>query len=135
MARRKGTAWLVTWEWLGDHADPGDRIVAIFNYRYGGRRVRDLVEHLYASYKYDVNDKLGIARKKNTNPYRAQFARFGGIDWMGRVTCGHNPFLYARLVDGLRVDAHDGLRWKERPVPERLKALDTEGPIAHRRST
>jgi hypothetical protein len=46
-ASRKSRAWLVTWEWAGDHAKRTDKVVAIFGPRLGGERVRELVEFLY----------------------------------------------------------------------------------------
>ena len=42
-----------------------------------------------------------------------------GIPWSGEIECGHNPWLYARLVDDLTAeelaDGTETVRWKEIP--------------------
>jgi hypothetical protein len=44
-----------------------------------------------------------------------------GIPWEGRILCGHNPFLVARLVDELTLKLDDNgneiLTWKDREKP------------------
>ena len=45
-----------------------------------------------------------------------------GIPWTGRIFCGHNPFLGARLVDNLYVtkdsEGHEQLMRQERKKPD-----------------
>jgi hypothetical protein len=91
--------WIVTWE-------RGQEIVAAFNYRIRVERVRELVEQLYIALQYDEEDKLAYADRPKNNPYPAQ------VDQFSRVTCGHNPFLYARYVNNIR-RTDDGYRWDE----------------------
>jgi len=58
------------------------------------------------------------------------------LPWSGEITCGHNPYLRARLVDDLTVERHeDGkeeVKWKERPKTEpkvlNMNALRVETP-------
>jgi hypothetical protein len=112
-------AWLVTWEWCGDHARREDTIAAVFNPRLGAERVRELVEFIYAS-EYSIAERLALARG-GPNPYPAEFVSINGVRWQGEMLCGHNPYLRARLVDDLaverNVDGKEILSWKERPQP------------------
>jgi hypothetical protein len=65
---------------------------------------------------------IEIARNRASNPYPPVFDALDGSRGVGRITCGHNPYLYARLVDHLRVETGpDGLErpsWSERPRPQ-----------------
>lgn len=116
--------WLVTWEAAGGRAaaEVEEPIAAIFNGRWGSRRVAEIVELLYASRSYSPIDWYQWART-GKNPYPAQFGiTTDGHPWDGEITCGHNPHLYARLVDDLRFDETAGqrptARWKERERPK-----------------
>jgi hypothetical protein len=61
------SAWLVTWEWSGDHARVEDPVVALFNRPWDGKAVRLIVEQLYSALKYSISDKFAVARnRKNT---------------------------------------------------------------------
>ncbi|MEU8252311.1 hypothetical protein [Nonomuraea sp. NPDC048916] len=86
-----------------------------------------LLEVLYAAREYEAVDKFDAL---NRNPYRAHYGSVTvdlpgegevQIAYMGRITCGHNPYLMARLVDNLRLkdpaDPMAGLEWDERPPP------------------
>ena len=110
-------AWLVTWEWAGDHAKVDDPIVAIFNPRWSTSRIRELVELLYANTCYSLSERLGYANNRSFNPYPAEFESFSGVSFEGRIHCGHNPWLYARKVKNLRVadrnSDHEQLLWSE----------------------
>jgi hypothetical protein len=124
-------AWLVTWEWAGDHAKPADKVVAIFNPHFGGGRVRELVEILYMQSMASLSERVSWALDRSRNPYPAQFGRLDNVPWGGEITCGHNPWLLARLVDDLTVEADaDGKEhatWKERPKPD-LSWIHNEAP-------
>jgi len=118
-------AWLVTWEHMGDRAQPERKIAAIFKPQLSGRRVRELVEFLYASLKYRPFEQLEIAFALRPNPYPAIFGSLkdgpAGL-WKGEVICGHNPWLQARLVDNLIIPTDGEPTWQERPRPHN-KAL------------
>jgi hypothetical protein len=119
---RKMKAWLVTWEWIGDHAKRDEKVAAVFNPRFSGERVRELVEALYVAENSSLREKLTWAKDRTSNPYPAEFERINGVRWEGRIHCGHNPNLYARLVDDLTVevdkDGIDKATWKERSMPK-----------------
>jgi len=108
-------AWLVTWEWIGDHAKRGDKIAAILNSRLSASRVSELVEFLYLTEHYTLSEKMAIAQRRSDNPYPARVKTVGG----GLVDCGHNPHLMARLVDDLTVESDAmgkdvAVKWKTR---------------------
>jgi hypothetical protein len=115
-------AWLVTWEWSGDRAKRYNKVAAIFNPRFGEDRVRQLVEFIYLSAEYSLSERMGFAKDPKHNPYPAEFGSLDGVPWRGEINCGHNPYLFARLVDDLTVeaDAHGNEKpsWKERGYPK-----------------
>ncbi len=104
-----------------------ERVAAVLNYRTDETCVSAIVELLYALRGASVEELAAYARKPKSNPYRAP------QDGTGFV-CGHNPWLYARLVDTLKVetDAGTGLQtvsWIERP---RYQLAKTRGDGAPR---
>lgn len=111
---------------MGDHAEVEDQVAAILNYRTSPERVRRFVELLYASRFYSYSEKLLFAKDRKRNPYPAEFGAVNGLPWQGQVTCGHNPWLFARLVENLRVEVdeqgEEQLVWGEvaKPNPETL---------------
>jgi hypothetical protein len=126
--RRKGrAAWLITWEWDGDHArmDEG-RVAAVLPPRSPLRTVERAIVALYAQRELAPTDML---RALEDNPYPAQPVerRFKMPDGtVGRteaheIICGGNPFLRARRVDNLRDDPNrpGELLWAEREPPSR----------------
>jgi hypothetical protein len=116
-------AWLVTWEWTGEHAAVTQPVASILDPRTGAGTVRQRVEQLYADSQYSLSERLALVRDRRSNPYPAKFDSVPpGVTYEGRITCGHNPFLYGRLVDDLKVECdvsgQERLVWKERPVPK-----------------
>lgn len=102
-ARPLKTAWLISWEWIGDHARVDQPVVAILNSRRSGEHVRQFVEQFYCSTKFGIEEKVRVARDAKANPYPAKFVQMEGTPFHGVITCGHNPFLLARLVRNVRV--------------------------------
>jgi len=47
MKPKKVKAWLVTWEWIGDHAKRPDKVAEILDPRLPAEQVRRIVELLY----------------------------------------------------------------------------------------
>ena len=126
-SRDGASAWLVTWEHCGDHARPKERVAAVLSPKLGAERVRELVEFLYLNATSSVEERIGFARDKGSNPYHAQFGAVHGVPWTGQIQCGHNPWLFARLVDHLRAyrneDGSEAVEWDERPVPSQVLEL------------
>lgn len=104
--------WLVTWEWMGEHAKhPGEKIAAILNPRLSVTTVQELVAFLYANASYTLFERLRYA----LDPRRAAYpATREGLT----VHCGHNPFLLARLVDDFELEPDGPTQappsWRER---------------------
>jgi hypothetical protein len=107
---RKYKAWLVTWEWVGDHAKRDDKIVAVLDPRWRPDHVREFVELLYLNLTYGIGERMYYALHRRKNPYQAKY-----IDslsrWPPMIHCGDNPFLMAHLVEDLQVEMHDN--WTE----------------------
>lgn len=118
------SAWVVTWDWAGDHAKVDDWLVAILSSRLSAETVKDFVERFYVSCTGSPAEKLAYAKDRRRFPYRPEFDRINGVPYEGRIWCGDNPFLHARFVDNLKVDfEEDGeerLTWDERDRPDPL---------------
>jgi hypothetical protein len=114
---RSSRAWLVTLE----STDKPPQVVSVFKAQRSADFVREYMEQYYIDTCYSVQEKLLYAQSRKNNPYPATFEKLDGIPWQGRITCGHNPFLYGRLVLKLRVmSTPDGeaLMWEESPIPK-----------------
>ncbi len=115
------SAWLVTWEHMGDHATPPETVAAVLSPRLTARRVLEIVELLYANASYDPSERIAFAKSRKGNPYPARFGVLHGVPWEGEIVCGHNPWLEARLVRNLRADrdatGQERFVWDERPKP------------------
>lgn len=116
--KRQGfKAWLITWEWMGNHAKPKEKVVDVLDPRLPPERVRWFVELLYHRDAL-LSEKISWRLRRRLQPYPATFATLEGTQWRYDITCGHNPWLRARLVDNLVIDADaDGKEtatWTER---------------------
>jgi hypothetical protein len=97
-------------------AERQNKVVAIFPPQWGTDRVAEVVTLLYARAAYTLSEQVHYCTQRSHNPYQAR------VDWPAIITCGHNPFLIARLVSRLRpVSDHPEapLTWDERPRPEK----------------
>ncbi len=110
-------AWLIRWNWMGDHATVADPIVTVMSARTSAEDIRKYVEQRYIEEKASFPEKLAYARYKQPQEpaFPAQLER-------GGIHCGHNPWLEATKVDDLRVEEDaDGtgvLKWDEPPPVE-----------------
>jgi hypothetical protein len=89
-------AWLITWDWTGDAAAVADVVVGVLNPRWGDIRVADMVEFLYSNTTANICELAHYAKRPSNNPCRSKI-------WNGRIHCGHNPFLCARIVSDLKI--------------------------------
>jgi hypothetical protein len=95
-----------------DHAEM-DRheIVGFFAPATNVEIVRALVEYIYAEKSYTLDERVAWTIDPSKNPYRATIEK-------GQVHCGHNPWLWARIVDDLDVFKEESGKlvgaWKER---------------------
>ena len=104
--------WLVTWEASNATLLPARRVALVLDSRRSAMDVRRTIEALYISYSYSEGEALSAVR---SNPYPAEFAVVDGATFEGQIFCGHNPHLFARLVEDLEEGAAGGLVWQERP--------------------
>jgi hypothetical protein len=73
-ARQGRKAWLVRWEWAGNHAAVEQPVAAILSPRLGGEGVRRAVEMIYAVLTYRPDEMLAAAQQYGGfNPYEAEF--------------------------------------------------------------
>lgn len=112
---------MITWE----GTNPTERVAAILHYRTNDKCVSAIVELLYALQGASVEELAAYARKPTSNPYRVTTEENG-------FACGHNPHLYARMVDKLRVETDAGtgvqtISWVERPHHRVVSSKD-RGP-------
>jgi hypothetical protein len=110
---------------------PGGReepVAAILRPQTSANHVRRVVELLYAARQYQPDEMLDAIRRTGHNPYPA---RLGIVDfdpdgsgttyrvpWDGEISCGHNPFLIARLATVRPVgDGSGRIEWEDDPRP------------------
>jgi hypothetical protein len=94
--KRGQKAWLLIWEWIGDHAAVEDRIAAILRPRLSQNIVGEIVENLYAIHEYSPKELALWSKWPKENPYKAQW-------YNGHCECGHNPSLNADHVHDLTI--------------------------------
>ena len=102
-------AWIVKWNWIGEHAAVKRPVVAILSARLHPDEVRKRVEFLYAVTHSSLREQMEQARYNDpAKPaYPAQFSSKDGVPHQGLITCGHNPFLEAYQVEGLCLVTND----------------------------
>lgn len=111
------SAWLLTWEWMGDSASVVDHVAGILNYRRSQKRVIDVVEFLYNLHISNLSELAAYAKNRKNVPRKAE------VDFNGRIKCGSHPFLYARQVQNIEVhvDPDSGIEtifWETFPTYE-----------------
>lgn len=115
-------AWLVTWESAGVRTKLENPVAAVLNPRMSPERVSEIIELLYVNQNFTLGERIAYCNNKKFNPYPAYYNRINGIPWLGRIYCGHNPYLLARKVDKLKVTTdekgNETLSWKEFPKPD-----------------
>lgn len=102
-------AWIIKWNWIGEHAAVERPVVAILSARLHPDEVRKRVEFLYTVKHPSLREQMEQARYNDPAkpPYPAKFSSRGGVQYQGRITCGHNPFLEAYQVENLHLVTND----------------------------
>src|SRR5665213_232446 len=112
-------AWIITQEGTSDNRS----VIGVLSGRKSGSTVKDYVEWLYALLHYSPEEQLNLVRyNRPYKPYEAEYWKTNtGVPMESRMTCGHNPWLEARLATNVRLIDPDGehpvLEWTE---PDRL---------------
>jgi len=129
-------SWLITWGMVGHDGKVKYEPAAILNGRLSGKNVRKIVELLFANERCTLRERIAYAKNNKNTLFAAQFEKVLGVSWEARIYCGSNPFLYARLVDNLRVivneNGEEELTWKEQDQrPKLLKNIRKMGLNNH----
>jgi hypothetical protein len=100
--------------------------------------VAELVELIYEMATTNAGGLIRCLYRPNNKPYRAERGVIiNGVPHGDRITCGHNPWLYARIVSELEFleDAEQGIeiaRWREPPrfkwKDARRNAVEVDDP-------
>ncbi len=115
-------AWLITWDWIGDHAAVDNLLVAIFTSRRTDKWVAEFLEQFYLAFSCTARDMAYYANRKKKIPYKANTPMIiNDIPHGNRITCGDNPWLYARVVRDLNIKSdidedYEIISWKEPPI-------------------
>jgi len=114
-------AWLITWKWHGEHAKRKKTLVGIISSRRGEKFIADFVEQAYLMEMSTIEEIVRWANRKKDRPYKIKKVEIiNNIPHGDRITCGHNPHIYARIVTDLKVVSDldnkiEKLSWKEPP--------------------
>jgi hypothetical protein len=128
LPRPKGTkAWVVRWEWAGEHAKVAQPVAALLRPQTGTEHVKRIVKALHDAQAYAPLDMLAAIERNGHDPYPAYLGtvslqqrdgRRGNVPFGGEIICGHNPFLVARKGRVWRADAGSGrIEWEDDPRP------------------
>jgi hypothetical protein len=79
-------------------------------------QVAEILQILYAQETYTVGEMAHFVADPSANPYRSQISPTSS--GYKRISCGHHPWLEARLVKDLSVESSDDdlketVTWKE----------------------
>jgi len=119
-------AWIVTWEYFGDKSELIEELVTILSSRKSVRQMALFLEEHYLLATGSASDLKFYANRRGRLPYQALTTQvINSVPHGDRVTCGHNPFLYARKVTALEVKevekSREEITWTE---PSKFKYRD-----------
>lgn len=104
----------------------------MFSSRKSPDTVKDYGEFLYLTTQFGGDEQLAFLGDPSSNPYPATYGTIcvnvsgtgeTNVPWQAQIMCGHNPYLYARRVENLRLgegtypDGSQQLQWDEIPRP------------------
>ncbi len=124
-------AWLLTWEWAGEHAEMKDKFAAIISSRYNDGTVKQILEQYYVRGFLSLHEQFAYAKSKKHCPYKVENLTIEVSERLQEVSSlpsrvpfsesliiGGNPWLWGRIVYNLEtwVDKKgiEHLKWKER---------------------
>lgn len=109
-------AWLIMWQWFGDHAIVEQPYVDIVSRRKEVPYIKEYLERLYGVHRLSLEDRAPLARYNQPErpPFEAEADRTAHAV---EVHCGDNPFLVARQVRILAIDTdpdtgEETVRWE-----------------------
>ncbi len=98
------TAWLIMWEWEGNHAAVETPYVDIVSFRKNIPYVKEYLQRLHDLNCLSLRERMSAARyNRPPKPiYEATVHRTTrGVE---EIHCGHNPYLVARPVRNLTIE-------------------------------
>lgn len=99
-AKQKGKrAWVITCEQIGDHAKPDRRFVAAFSSRRSPEWIKQFVQIIHDVATLDPTEILYYMNRQRKVPYKTQDFHYKESRVMDKFTCGHNPYVFGRLVN------------------------------------
>lgn len=102
--KTKKKAWLITWEYKEQKAFSSDNLISIFDSHIGCERIANFIEQYYMANKFTLENKFFFSFRKNLNPYPVVYSRTNdGIQYVGDMKCGENPYIHARVVKNLNI--------------------------------
>jgi hypothetical protein len=127
-ADKRWSAWVVRWDWVGEHAAVEQEVAGILPASWGAENVMRVVEALYAAREYTPAEMLEAARRNGHKPSRASLGTGtviledgtrGSVNWLGEIVCGHNPYLIARQARvGLDPSKPGQVLFEDSPRPQ-----------------
>ena len=102
-------AWIVRWEWMGEHASHEKPLIAVLSARCGVEDIKKFVERHYLVVTATASEQIEYARYRNPR----DLAYPVGVSVGGVIHCGHNPFIVARRGKDVHVDEDGYLVWTE----------------------
>src|SRR3954451_15863581 len=102
-------AWVIRWDWMGDHAAVAEPLISVLSPRLGSREVSRFIRRYYAAQTLSPAEHVAYTLQKTDDPYPfpvsfavATFTYPDGrtlpMPWSGAMACGDNPFIVARLA-------------------------------------
>ena len=109
-------AWIITWQ--DSQGTEHEPVVMVLNGMMGIKRVQWYVETMYIEKMSSDAEKYDSARPKRSRKIAFPAEVTKTVNGEAHIHCGHNPWLFARLVNDLRVETDiddvETLKWKER---------------------
>ena len=97
------TAWLIMWEWTGDHAAVEKPHVDIVSSRKDVPYIKEYLQRLHGLYCLTLQERAALARYNQ--PSKPAYEVVAHQTKHGvEIQCGHNPYLVARLVRNLIIE-------------------------------
>jgi hypothetical protein len=100
-------AWLITWEWMGEAASKRDKVLYILPSETPVEEVAQYVERIYALLTSSLSE-LHTYAAGGHQPYTSDIEETENGNLV--VTCGHHPWIEARIVKDVTVEREDDTR-------------------------
>lgn len=113
------SAWVVTQEGTRQTIE----VIGILSARKGANSAKEYVEWLHALLHCGPAEHMDLAKyQKPSKPYEAKYMTTNtGVPVQHTITCGHNPYLVARLARDVSLVDVDGeqpiLKWTNPDMP------------------